>query len=84
MANWPKSWVETFSDSMAEEYKISELPEKFGIHVSKEEIKDYWEAFLNIKEIQSIKEWTKTVTQLWLEKLKLYIDNQSSASHSYK
>ena len=67
-----------------ETFKVSELNEKFKIKVTPEELKEYGDIILNISEIWKIKEWNSTITQLWLEKLKLTMDNTSETISEYK
>jgi hypothetical protein len=69
MANWPKSQVETFNDSVEEQFKISELNEKFDIKVSKAELKEYADTRFTMKEVQKIQEWISSVSELAKAKL---------------
>jgi len=74
MANWPQTWVETFNDSIEQKFKITELKEKFDIQVSQEELLEYTNALFTMKEVQKIKAWISSVSEL--AKAKLDILNQ--------
>jgi len=74
MANWPQTWAETFNDSIEQKFKITELKEKFDIQVSQEELLEYTNALFTMKEVQKIKAWISSVSEL--AKAKLDILNQ--------
>ncbi len=74
MSNWPQTWAETFNDSIEQKFKITELKEKFDIQVSQEELLEYTNALFTMKEVQKIKAWISSVSEL--AKAKLDILNQ--------
>ena len=72
--------VLSWDSSNLEAYKVSQLQEKFDIHVTQEELQEYWETLFNLKEIQALKEGRLTVSLLALEKLKIGMETPIKAA----
>lgn len=84
MAGWTmKSWAETLGNTVEEEFKISELKEKFDIQVSQEELKKYADTFFSMKEVQKIKTWVHSVSELAKSKLDI-LKNKVQQSEAVK
>jgi len=65
----PKLNVESFSDTIEEKFKITELEEKFNIKVSPEDLKKYKDAIFSKKEVDKIQAWLSSVSELARTKL---------------
>jgi len=78
--------IETPSQTNSESiFKITELQEKFQIKVSDEELEKYKDAIFSMKEIQKIKDWKDTVSEIAsvnLENLKKKFENWKSSVES--
>ena len=65
----PKSNIESFSNTIEEKFKITELEEKFNIKVSPEDLKKYKDAIFSKKEVDKIQAWFSSVSELAKTKL---------------
>ena len=71
----PPRWHETLSGSLDETFKISELTEKFNITVSSEDLQEYRDAVFSMTEVEKIKTWISSISELATIQLDILKEN---------
>lgn len=76
--------TETFTESVQEKFKITDLKQKFDIQVTTQQLQEYKDMLFDMKEVQKIKEKSFTIWEIIKNKSKLYRENIQASKNVQK